>query len=97
MLAGEKEDRLILLSGKSWRISDVDWKRQTVWLEPAKDGGKARWTGSGRTLSREIAQGIFRALRHGADGHAVISKGLDLKSSRSWNAFPNLALRRSCR
>jgi ATP-dependent Lhr-like helicase len=62
MLAGDKENRLILLAGKSWHITDVDWKRQTVWLEPAKEGGKARWTGSGRTLSREIAQGIFRAL-----------------------------------
>ena len=74
MLTGEKPDRLILLAGKSWRITDVDWKRKTVWLEPAKEGGKARWIGSGRTLSREIAQGIFRALREGTGEHAVISK-----------------------
>lgn len=74
MLAGEKQDRLILLAGKSWRITDVDWKRQTVWLEPVKEGGKARWTGSGRTLSREITQGILRALRQGVGEHAVISK-----------------------
>lgn len=74
MLTGEKQDRLILLAGKSWRITDVDWKRQTVWLEPVKEGGKARWTGSGRTLSREIAQGILRALRVGTGEHTVISK-----------------------
>ena len=74
MLTGEKQDRLILLAGKSWRIKDVDWKRKTVWLEPAKEGGKARWTGSGRTLSREIAQGILRALRQGTGEHTVISK-----------------------
>jgi ATP-dependent Lhr-like helicase len=74
MLVGEKQDRLILLAGKSWRITDVDWKRKTVWLEPAKEGGKARWTGSGRTLSREIAQGIFRALRLGTGDHPTISK-----------------------
>lgn len=73
MLTGEKQDRLILLAGKSWRITDVDWKRKIVWLEPAKEGGKARWTGSGRSLSREIAQGIFRALRQGTGEHAVIS------------------------
>jgi ATP-dependent Lhr-like helicase len=88
MLAGEKEDRLILLSGKSWRITDVDWKRQTVWLEPAKDGGKARWTGSGRTLSREIAQGIFRAIRHGADEHAVISKRARLEIEQVVERIP---------
>lgn len=74
MLTGKKEDRLILLAGKSWRITDVDWKRQTVWLEPAKEGGKARWTGAGRTLSREIAQGILCALRQGTGQHTIISK-----------------------
>ncbi|MCZ8227624.1 MAG: DEAD/DEAH box helicase [Burkholderiaceae bacterium] len=74
VLTGKKEDRLILLAGKSWRITDVDWKRQTVWLEPTKEGGKARWTGSGRTLSREIAQGMLRALRQGTGEHTVISK-----------------------
>lgn len=74
VLTGKKEDRLILLAGKSWRITEVDWKRQTVWLEPTKEGGKARWTGSGRTLSREIAQGILRALRQGTGEHTVISK-----------------------
>jgi ATP-dependent Lhr-like helicase len=74
MLAGDKPPPLILLAGKSWRITEVDWKRQTVWLEPAKEGGSARWTGSGRTLSREIAQGILHALRQGAGEHTVISK-----------------------
>lgn len=74
MLTGNKEGRLILLSGKSWRITDVDWKKLVVWLEPVKEGGKARWTGSGRTLSREIAQGISRSLQHGVGVHTIISK-----------------------
>lgn len=74
MLTGDKEGRLILLSGKSWRITDVDWKKRVVWLEPVKEGGKARWTGIGRTLSREIAQGILRGLHQGAGEHTIISK-----------------------
>ena len=74
VLTGDKQDRLILLAGKSWRITDVDWRKRLVWLEPAKEGGKARWTGSGRTLSREIAQGMLRALRQTTDGHTKISK-----------------------
>ena len=74
MLAGDKESRLILLAGRSWHITDVDWKRRTVWLEPAKEGGKARWTGSGRTLSREISQGILGAVHEAAGPHAIISK-----------------------
>ena len=74
MLTGDKLGRLILLSGKSWRITDVDWKKRVVWLEPVKEGGKARWTGSGRTLSREIAQGILRGLHQGAGEQTIISK-----------------------
>lgn len=89
MLTGEKQDRLILLAGKSWRITDVDWKRKTVWLEPAKEGGKARWTGSGRTLSREIAQGIFRALRQGTGEHAVISKRARLEIDQIGDDLPD--------
>ena len=90
MLTGEKkQDRLILLAGKSWRITDVDWKRQTVWLESAKEGGKARWTGSGRTLSREIAQGIFRALKQGTGEHAVISKRARLEIDQVIEEVPD--------
>ena len=89
MLTGEKQDRLILLAGKSWRITDVDWKRKTVWLEPAKEGGKARWTGSGRTLSREIAQSIFRALRQGSGEYVVISKRARLEIDKVMEDWPD--------
>lgn len=91
MLTGEKENRVILLGGKSWRIADVDWKRQTVWLEPAKEGGKTRWTGSGRVLSREIAQGIFRALRDGAGDCTVLSKRARLEMEGVAERLPHLA------
>lgn len=90
MLTGEKQDRLILLAGKTWRITDVDWKRQTVWLEPAKEGGKARWTGTGRTLSREIAQGILRALRQGTGEHTVISKRACVEIEQIIEEVPDL-------
>ncbi len=89
MLAGDKPLRLILLAGKSWRITEVDWKRQTVWLEPAKEGGTARWTGSGRTLSREIAQGILQALRQGAGEHTVISKRARLELEQITEDLPD--------
>lgn len=88
MLAGDKPPRLILLAGKSWRITEIDWKRQTVWLESAKEGGTARWTGSGRTLSREIAQGILLALRQGAGEHTVISKRARLELEQVMQDLP---------
>lgn len=90
MLTGDKENRLILLAGKSWLIIDVDWKRQTVWLEPAKEGGKARWTGSGRNLSRTMAQAIMRGLHDGSDEHTVISKRARLQLEQIAKLIPDL-------
>ncbi len=89
MLAGDKAPGLILLAGKSWRITEIDWKRQTVWLEPAKEGGTVRWTGSGRTLSRDIAQGILHALRQGAGEHTVISKRARLELEQVTQDLPD--------
>lgn len=91
MLAGDKPPHLLLLAGKSWRITEVDWKRQTVWLEPTKEGGTARWTGSGRTVSREIAQGILRALRQGASEHTVISKRARIELEQVCQDLPDAA------
>lgn len=88
MLTGEKVDRRILLAGKSWRVTDVDWKKQVVWLEPAEEGGKARWTGNGRTLSREIAQGIYRAIRESAGAATEISKRAQLEVDEIQGYFP---------
>jgi ATP-dependent helicase Lhr and Lhr-like helicase len=62
LLAEEDGGHLILLAGRSWAARHVDWKRQVVQVEPADDRGKARWFGSGRGLSYELAQRIRQAL-----------------------------------
>ena len=45
MLLTEKTDgpRLLLLGGRSWRVTWTDWKRRRCYVEPADGGGKARW------------------------------------------------------
>ena len=92
MLTGDKPCRLVLLSGKSWRINDVDWKKRVVWLEPASEGGKARWIGSGRSLSPEIAQGILRGLHQGVGAPTVISKRAQAQLEQIMEEIPNLAI-----
>lgn len=39
--------RLLLLAGRSWRVTWTDWKRRRCFVEPAEDGGRARWLSSG--------------------------------------------------
>ena len=74
VLTGEQESRLILLGGRSWRVTGIEWAKKTVWLEPAKEGGKARWLGGARSLSREVCQGIRTALAEGAPTLITLSQ-----------------------
>jgi ATP-dependent Lhr-like helicase len=36
-------DRRLLLGGRSWRVTYIDWRRRRCFVEPADGGGKARW------------------------------------------------------
>ena len=74
VLTGEQENRLILLAGRSWRVTGIEWSKKTVWLEPAKEGGKARWMGGARSLSREVCQGIRTVLAEGAPALVTLSE-----------------------
>jgi ATP-dependent Lhr-like helicase len=35
--------RLLLLGGRSWRVTWIDWKRKRCFVEAADSGGRARW------------------------------------------------------
>ncbi|MEO3922761.1 DEAD/DEAH box helicase [Micromonosporaceae bacterium B7E4] len=39
--------RRLLLGGRSWQVSYVDWMRRRCFVEPVDSGGKARWTSPG--------------------------------------------------
>jgi ATP-dependent Lhr-like helicase len=69
MLLGEKTDgpRLLLLGGRSWRVTWTDWKRRRCYVEPAEGGGKARWLTPGISgASFELARAVREVLL-GAD------------------------------
>ena len=74
VLTGEQENRLLLLAGRSWRVTAVEWSKRIVWLEPADEGGKASWLGAGRSLSRHVCQGIRTALATGAPQVVTLSQ-----------------------
>ncbi|MCP9954088.1 BREX-2 system phosphatase PglZ [Actinomadura madurae] len=51
--------RLLLLAGRNWRVTWIDWRRHRCFVEPADAGGKARWTiptmdGASYALARAI-------------------------------------------
>ncbi|SIO85594.1 DEAD/DEAH box helicase [Nocardiopsis sp. JB363] len=45
VLTEEREGpRLLLLGGRSWRVTYIDWTRRRAFVEPAEGGGVAKWT-----------------------------------------------------
>ncbi|MGV9671696.1 DEAD/DEAH box helicase [Gordonia sp. NPDC003504] len=62
--------RVLLLGGRSWTVTHVDWKRHRCFVEPADSGGRAKWSGLGGTVSFDIARGM-RSVLLGADPAGV--------------------------
>ncbi|MFV0135037.1 DEAD/DEAH box helicase [Streptomyces sp. HMX87] len=51
--------RKLLLAGRSWLVTYIDWSRKRCFVEPADEGGRARWSGfaAARVRSFELARG----------------------------------------
>jgi Lhr-like helicases len=56
--------RLLLLAGRTWRVTYVDWRRRRCYVEPSEGRGRARWNSSGGVggLSFELARGMRSVL-----------------------------------
>jgi ATP-dependent Lhr-like helicase len=60
------DDRRLLLGGRNWRVTYIDWRRRRCFVEPADGGGKARWlqggwAGLGFELTRAIREVLLGA------------------------------------
>lgn len=58
--------RLLLLGGRSWRVTWTDWTRRRCYVEPAEGGGKARWltpgiSGASFALARAVREVLLGA------------------------------------
>ncbi|MEO3875904.1 DEAD/DEAH box helicase [Nonomuraea sp. B12E4] len=52
--------RLLLLGGRSWRVTFIDWARRRAFVEPADRGGVAKWTSGGIA---GLSYALTRAMR----------------------------------
>ncbi|MGW0665466.1 DEAD/DEAH box helicase [Streptomyces sp. NPDC002746] len=53
--------RRLLLAGRSWQVTYIDWSRRRCFVELVDGGGKARWGGLGQSRSGSYA--LTRAVR----------------------------------
>lgn len=62
LLSGEVEGpRLLLLAGRNWRVTYIDWRRRRCFVEPSDLRGRARWHSSGGVGGLSFA--LTRAMR----------------------------------
>jgi ATP-dependent helicase Lhr and Lhr-like helicase len=65
---------VLLLGGRSWKVTAVDWSKRTVSVEPTDDRGKSRWLGTSRWLGFEVCQAMRRVLLLEGDAELGLSK-----------------------
>ncbi|WP_327185509.1 DEAD/DEAH box helicase [Streptomyces sp. NBC_01334] len=66
--------RRLLLAGRSWQVTFIDWGRKRVFVEPVESGGVAKW--SGGTLVG-LSNALTRAMRDvllGADPPVALTR-----------------------
>lgn len=50
--------RVLLLGGRSWQVTPIDWDRRRCFVEPVDGGGQAKWSGLSGGLSYDITRGM---------------------------------------
>ncbi|MBP0458332.1 DEAD/DEAH box helicase [Streptomyces montanisoli] len=53
--------RRLLLAGRNWQVTYIDWRRKRCFVEPVDGGGKAKWSGTG--FGQGASYRLVRAVR----------------------------------
>ncbi|MBG0825173.1 DEAD/DEAH box helicase [Planomonospora sp. ID91781] len=66
--------RLLLLAGRTWRVTSIDWSRRRCFVEPADGHGRARWGGPGYGGLSFALSRAMRSVLCGADPPVRLSR-----------------------
>ena len=80
--------RVLLLAGRSWKVTHIDWNRRHVYVEATTIGGRAKWMSVPDGASFEIARGIRDVLLGSNPAGVTLTRRAvatldDLRASRS--------------
>ena len=59
---------VLLLAGRSWEVSHVDWDHRIAYVKATGEKGRSRWIGPGIPLSFDLCRAIRRVLAEGSLG-----------------------------
>ncbi|MGW2821685.1 DEAD/DEAH box helicase [Streptomyces sp. NPDC001443] len=72
--------RKLLLAGRSWLVTYIDWRRRRCFVEPVDEGGRAKWSGFGSIRVRSYM--LTRAAREvllGSDPPVLLTRRAQAK------------------
>ena len=49
---------VVVLNGRPWQITNIDWKRKVCWVEPSESPGKSRWMSTSGSLSGTLCRAV---------------------------------------
>lgn len=64
---------ILVLGGRSWRVTHVDWSHRLAYVELSQEEGRSRWAGTGQPIRYELCQAM-RDVLLGCELSAQISK-----------------------
>jgi ATP-dependent Lhr-like helicase len=81
-------DVVLVLGGRSWRVTHVDWRERVAYVVATDDHGRSRWAGTGQPIRYELCQGM-RDVLLGCELDATVSKRAaerleDLRQDFAW-------------
>lgn len=69
----EGQPRVLVLAGRTWRVTDIDWGRKRIQVVEHAGAGRSRWAGATPELSFELT-GEIRKVLLGANPPVELSK-----------------------
>jgi len=84
------------LGGRHWRVTHVDWRRRSVYVEPTEQRGSSRWLGAGQPLLFTLCQAILAILAGEPPTGRISSRAqamlVELRDQHPWAAIGTTAL-----
>lgn len=79
---------VLLLAGRAWRVSHLDWKRRKAYVEPAETDGRSRWRGEGQYLGHSLCRAIRGVLAEDEVrpewSRRAVARMVDLRAEYPW-------------
>ena len=57
---------VLLLAGRSWEVSHIDWHHRIAYVKASAERGRSRWIGRGVPLSFDLCRALRRVLVEGS-------------------------------